>query len=215
MSMVNFFRKRATEKGIQTCPHCGEEDILFGLGGKCLECGQPIPRNDKYLSLEFAIESFTEFFVKYDKIFSPAQKANPIKFLLQLCKDYSLLDPIPNSKIIQLQSIVKNVGRIGGEEIGGVIVMTNGNPTLQVAKNFNGMHGDPIDNMKSLGGVIVAMQYILSYPVKNEFVIDTVFPAVAKGKTRSEPTPAKGGCLKRTATFFLVLLLLSIIIYFV
>lgn len=215
MSMVNFMRKRATEKGIQTCPHCGAEDILYGLGGKCLECSQPIPRNNEYFSLEFAIECFTEFFIKYDKVFSPAQKANPIKFLLQLCKDYSLLDQIPNSKIIQLQSMVKNVGRIGGEEIGGVIVMTNGNPTLQVAKNFNGMQGDPIDNMKSLGGVIVAMQYILSYPVKNEFVIDTDFPAVAKGKTSSGASPAKGGCLKRSATIFLVVLLLSIIIYLV
>lgn len=215
MSMVNFFRKRATEKGITKCPNCGAEDILFGLSGKCLECSQPIPRNDKYLSLEFAIESFTEFFVKYDKIFSPAQKANPIKFLLQLCKEYSILDPIPDTKIIQLQSIVKNVGRIGGEEIGGVIVMTNGNPTLQVAKNFTGMQGDPLDNMKSLGGVIVAMQYILNYPVKNEFVIYPDFPAVSKSKSSKATTKPKGGCLKSAAAIVFVILFLSILIYLV
>ena len=150
------------------------------MNGTCLECNNPIPRNSKEKTLQFSIEIFTEFFEKFDELFTPEQKKVPIQFLKGLIYSLSKKNSLENEKIIQLQSIVKNIGRIGGNAIGGAITMDNGKPGLQMLKDFGGTSGDPMSRVKSLSAVILAIQYILEFKVKNEFVLETVMQLYAQ-----------------------------------
>lgn len=204
-------RQKATEKGIKTCPNCGEEDIFFALNGMCLECNNSIPRNGKEKSLQFAIEVFTEFFEKYDEIFSPEQKKIPLQFLKGLIYSLSTKNSLENDKIIKLQSIVKNIGRIGGNAIGGAVTMEGGKPGLQMLKDWSGTVGDPMSRVKSLSAVILAIQYILDYKVKNEFVLETATPKPASSTTRTNTNqPANNkGCL---GSVILIMTTLSFIV---
>jgi hypothetical protein len=211
MSLLPFMRQKATEKGIKTCQNCGEQDIFFALNGTCLECNNPIPRNGKEKSLQFSIEIFTEFFEKYDEIFTPEQKKIPLQFLKGLIYSLSKKNILENEKIIKLQSIVKNIGKIGGNAIGGAISMENGKPGLEMLEDFSGTVGDPMSRVKSLSAVILAIQYILDYKVKNEFVLETAIPKPATSATRtntSQPANNKG-CL---SSFVLLLTTLSFIV---
>lgn len=208
MSLLPYLRQKATEKGIKTCPNCGEEDIFYALNGKCLECNNPIERNGKEKSLQFSIEVFTEFFEKYDEIFTPEQKKIPLQFLKGLIYSLSTKNSLENEKIIKLQSIVKNIGRIGGNTIGGAITMETGNPGLQLLEDWSGAVGDPMSRVKSLGAVILAIQYILEYNVKNEFILETVTTKPATTKIDTNQTTNKG-CL---GSVILILTTLAFII---
>ena len=164
-------RQKAIEKGIKTCPNCGEEDIFFALNGMCLGCNNPIQRNSKEKSLQFSVELFTEFFEKFDEIFTAEQKKIPIQFLKGLIYTLSSKNSLENDKIIKLQSIVKNIGRFGGNAIGGAIKVEGGKPELLMLKDYGGTEDDPMSRVKSLSAVILAIQYILEYKVKNEFIL--------------------------------------------
>lgn len=211
MSLLPFMRQKATEKGIKICPSCGEEDIFFALNGMCLECNNPIERNGKEKSLQFSIEVLTEFFEKYDEIFTPEQKKIPLQFLKGLIYTLSTKNSLENEKIIKLQSIVKNIGRIGGNAIGGTITMAAGKPGLQMLKDWSGTAGDPMSRVKSLSAVIFAIQYILGYKVKNEFVLETATPKAATSTTTTyTKSPANNtGCL---GSVILILTTLSFIV---
>lgn len=196
MSLLPYIRQKAMEKGIKTCPYCGVQDIFFAINGTCLECNNPIPRNSKEKTLQFSTEIFTEFFEKFDELFTPEQKKIPIQFLKGLIYTLSKTNTLENEKIIQLQSIVKNIGRIGGNAIGGAITMENGKPGLQMLKDFAGASGDPMSRVKSLGAVILAIQYILEFKVRNEFVLETVMPkTTTTSKQTTPPTSNNKGCL--------------------
>jgi hypothetical protein len=203
-------RQKAIEKGIKACPSCGTEDIFFALNGMCLECNKPIQRNSKEKTLQFSIEVFVEFFEKYDEVFSAEQKKNPIQFLKGLINTLIIKGALENEKIITLQSIVKNIGQIGGNNFGGAIVVESGKPSLQLLKDFSVQAADPMSRIKSLSAVILSIQYILDYKVKNEFVIET---AKASSTTRNfateqKPNSANKGCL---GSIILILIFISFV----
>lgn len=190
--LLPFMKQKATEKGIKTCPNCSKEDIFFALNGMCLECKNPIPRNGKEKSLQFSIEIFTEFFEKYDEIFTSEQKKIHLQFLKELIYSLSTKNSLENEKIIKLQSIVKNIRQIGGNTIGGSITIEGGKPGIKLLKDWGGTVGDPMSRVKSLSAVILAIQYILEYKVKNEFILET---ATSKPVTPKTKTNSNKGCL--------------------
>lgn len=216
MSLLPYMRQKAMEKGIKTCPNCGAEDIFFAINGTCLECNNPIPRNPNEKTLQFSIEIFTEFFEKFDELFTPEQKKVPIQFLKGLIYSLAKNNSLENEKIIQLQSIVKNIGRIGGNAIGGAITMDNGKPGLQMLKDFAGTSGDPMSRVKSLSAVILAIQYILEYKVKNEFVLENVMPkSTTTSRQTSKPTSNNKGCLGSVVLMLTVISFITGLVIFI
>jgi len=206
-------RQKAIEKGIKSCPNCGVEDIFFALNGICLECNSPIQINNKEKSLQYSIEVFTEFFEKFDEIYTIEQKKIPIQFLKGLIYTLSTKINLENDKIIKLQSIVKNIGRIGGNAIGGAITMENGKPSLQLLKDFSSIDEDPMSIVKSLSAVVLAIQYISEYKVKNEFVLETASPKTTTNVTKRavNQTSNNKGCF---GLIILILTSLSFIVGF-
>lgn len=218
MSLLPFMKQKAIEKGIKRCPNCGEEDIFYALNGKCLECDNPIQRNAKEKSLQFSIEVFTEFFEKFDEILTAEQKKIPLQFLKGLIYTLSTKNNLENEKIIKLQMIVKNIGQIGGDAIGGAIKVEDGKPSLQLLKDYGGTVGDPMSRIKSLSAVILSFQYILEYKVKNEFILETALPKanIQISKPTIKSSSKNKGCLGSLILLLtiasLVIVIISIII---
>jgi hypothetical protein len=215
MNLLPFLRQKAMEKGIKTCPNCDTEDIFYSLNGMCLECNGSLPPNDKIKSLQFATELFTEFFEKHDSMFTSEQKKIPVQFLKGLVHNLSNKGSLENEKIIKLQSIIKNIGTIGSNEAGGAIKMENGKPSLQLLENHTRLSGDPFERVKSFAAVILAMQYILDFKVKNEFVLDTAkshSSSTASSTSKTNSQSGKGGCLSMIVFLVSTSLLLIIII---
>jgi hypothetical protein len=171
MSLLLFMRQKAIEKGIRICPYCGKEDISYGLNGTCFECNNPIERNPKEKSLLFALEVYTEFLEKYDEYLNAEDKNLLLKSLKGLIYSWSKKNIIANEDIIRIQTVVKDVKRIGGNQLGAAFYMDGEEPKVQLVQNYHGMAGDPMTRVKSLGGVILSIQFILNYKVSNEFVL--------------------------------------------
>ena len=132
----------------------------------CLECNKPIQKNDRAETLQFAIEVLKEFLGRYDEMFSIEQKKLPIQFLEGLVETLISKNDLANEKIITLQSMVKHLGQIGGNRIGGGIKIESGKPVLLLLENYSVDNADPMERIKSLSAVLLSLQFILEYPVK-------------------------------------------------
>jgi len=132
----------------------------------CLECNKPIQKNNREETLQFAIEVFKEFFERYDEMFSIEQKKLPIQFLEGLVETLINKNDLENEKIITLQSMVKHLSQIGGNRIGGGIKIESGKPVLLLLENYSVDDADPMARIRSLSAVILSLQFILDYPLK-------------------------------------------------
>lgn len=77
----------------------------------CLACNNPIQKNIREKTLEFAIEVLREFSEGYDEMFSIEQRKRPIQFLEALVNTLINKNDLENEKIITLQSMVKHKKR--------------------------------------------------------------------------------------------------------
>ena len=132
----------------------------------CLECNKPIPKNSREKTLQFAIEVLKEFLERYDEMFSSEQKKLPIQFLEGLVNTLINKNDVENEKIITLQTMVKQLGQIGGNGIGGGIKIESGKPVLLLLENYPVDDAEPMARIRSLTGVILSIQFILEYPLK-------------------------------------------------
>lgn len=216
MSLLPFMKQKATEKGLKNCPHCGVPDIFYALNGTCMECNKPIDRHSKPKTFQFALELFNEFIEKFDNLTPRETKQPAIDYFIGLiatCKNENKLPS--NESIIRLQSFINNMGSIGGDKIGGSITVQNGQPSLQLLKNYQ-PSGDPMARIKSLGAVVAAIQYIQGLSVTNEFVLDpktTPKAASITALSSKKPTSKTGsGCVISLAIISTVFIGLTLLI---
>ena len=132
----------------------------------CLECNNPIQKNSRKKTLQFAIEVLREFLEGYDEMFSKEQKKGPVQFLEGLINTLISKNDLENKKIITLQAMVKNIGQIGGKGIGGGIKIESGKPVLLLLEDYSVDNADPMARIKSLTAVTLSLQFILEYPMR-------------------------------------------------
>jgi hypothetical protein len=164
-----------------------------------MECNQPIDKHSKPKTFQLALEVFTEFIDKFDDLTPRETKQPALDFfngIISTCKNENKLPT--NDSIIRLQAFINNVGRIGGEKIGGAITIQNGEPSLQLLKDYQAP-SDPMDRIKSLGAVVVAIQFIQGLSVANEFVLDPRTTPKAStttsATTKKKASKAGSGCM--------------------
>lgn len=213
MSLLTFMKQKATEKGLKNCPHCGVPDIFYAVNGTCLECHQPIDRRSKPKTFLFVLEVFTEFIDKFDNL-TPRETKQPaldhFNGLIATCKNEIKLPP--NESIIRLQAFLNNMGTIGGDKIGGAVTVENGAPSIQLLKNHQAP-GNPMDRVKSLAAIVIAIEFIQELSVANEFVLDPKTTPKTTSKKQASKTGL--GCMILLAvmsTAFVGLTLIAVII---
>lgn len=210
MSLLPFMKQKVIEKGLKQCPHCGEPDIFYALNGTCLECNKPIPRNSTLKTFQFAVEILTEFIDKYDD-FTPRETKQPALDYFNAII-YTCRNNIPsNESLLKLKTFVNNVGSLGGNEIGGSVTIQNGEPSLQLLKNYK-TAGDPMARVKSLSAVILAIQFIQSFSLTS-VIADGIQPNRANTtRTTEKSNQSNSGCMFLMATLLTAFISLTILI---
>ncbi|MEB2774562.1 hypothetical protein SYJ56_04550 [Algoriphagus sp. D3-2-R+10] len=208
MSLLNFMEKKANEKGMAICSNCGTPDIFFSLIEKCTECGNSLKEKPKNKKLQYSLEVLIEFIIQFDE-FMPAE---PKKIFSQLGKaiihKIKNTDSIDNTKLIQFQYLCLNIPILGSNTFGGAVDCSK--MSIQMVESCP----DPLTVGKSLSAVVLALNYIKSFKVANEYIIENA-PSV---KTPSHPIGNKNvsqsisGCLNSIILFGMTLLIIVAIL---
>lgn len=170
INFLSFIQQKSTEKGIINCFNCGEPDILFALGGKCAECGEPLPRRDKVKSLQFALEILREFIQKYDEVFPLSAKRDLIATFNSLILTCIIDESLPSTDNLAKLQVFNDIP-IGGKKVAVVIKVEKGEPRFTVADDIIGnIIRNEIDSKAyalSTAAVVLAIQYILNLGKSN------------------------------------------------
>lgn len=197
--MLEFLQLKSHELG-HVCPSCSKNDGMFALNGKCNECGHPIPQKSKEKSFLFSLEIITEFLRNGGKN-DPSVTSEMLKstndFLVQNINEVRNHNRLPsNNNLIMIQSMLNSGAKVGYNEIGGAITMKGKDSKLTILEDPKGYI---LSNVKALGGLILAIQYISNIPVKNEVSFSS-----SNKNTNKNQNPTKKGCLSILLVFILV-----------
>lgn len=170
VNFVSFIQQKSTEKGITNCPNCGKPDILFALGGKCAECGEPLPRRDKIKSLQFALEILREFIQKYDEVFPLPAKRDLIATFNSLILTCIIDKSLPSTDNMAKLQVFNDIP-IGGKKAAVVIKVEKSKSSFTVANDIIGTiiknETDSKAYALSTSAVVLAIQYILNLGKNN------------------------------------------------
>jgi hypothetical protein len=170
--MIPVSRQIASEIGIEKCSSCGADDITYGLFGSCLNCDNPIPKNENNRTLRYSIRVFMEFLVRYDEMYSSDSKMVAISFCKGLVDQLSNGRSLQNNDVLKLQSIIYGFKKIGGNEIGGAINLDKNQQGLEVLENnYRGSISNKSHRLLSLAITVGAIKFIMDWPVENEYVL--------------------------------------------
>ncbi len=75
--------------------------------------------------------------------------------------------------------------------------MASSKPSLEMLENYKGSEGDLMSRVKSLSAVIISIQYILEYKVKNEYILENSKqkPKTTKIESVKKTSSSNKGCL--------------------
>lgn len=211
MSLLSFMRQKSLEKGIGTCPHCGKQDIYYSILEVCGECFQPIDSRPAIKKLQFAIEVFNEFLENYDDFIPTESKRNLFNSISEVLVDQLKNEnTFDNTHLICFQSVCKHIGTLGGESFGGSLA--------HATKKISVKKGMPNETevTLSLTALMFAINYIIDFPVKNEFILKTkpgkFAEAVKSGKSKPIQSEKKAnkGCLGVVVIFMFAIVAIFI-----
>lgn len=220
--MIQFIKERASALGAQNCPNCGELDFGFGLsgkdgnGGKCVNCSESVEKYSPEKTLRFCLEVYRELAQSYDDYNDPSDTRVVINYVDDLLSPLVSSNTLPpNEKIIQFQTFLKapSKGLLGSPtKLGGVITKENGVPGLSLEKTNLTMN-----KVKALSICVLAIHYMQTFKVKNEFVLDNSYSSSRTGNkttTSKEVKSNNSGCfgliILITSTFIALLLLIFV-----
>lgn len=202
--------QKAEEKGITVCPNCETPDIFFSLAHKCTECDTPLKDKPKTKTLQFSIEVLLEFTLKYDEMMPPEAKNIFSQLAKAILYKLQTLNTVDNSKLIQFQHLCNLIPTLGSNSFGGAI--DGKKMSIQLLETAT----DVMTVGKSLGAVLLTLQYIREYQVANEFVIESSpSKPIQKeiNQPRSSSSKKNSGCLVTLLSIFFISVFIIISIY--